>query len=281
MKRILITGANSYIGASFESYIKQWPDEYQVDTVNMIDGTWRNRNFTEYESVFHVAGIAHIKETKENAHLYYEINRDLAVDTAKKAKAARVKQFIYLSSMSVYGKETGVISKQTIPNPKSNYGKSKMQAEEIIKAMKSPDFKVAILRPPIVYGEGCKGNFQSVIKIVRKSPVFPSIHNKRSMLYIDNLCAYVKLLIDKDSNGIFFPQNKVYADISHMVELIAKRLGKKIYLSMVAGWCARLLSLFLPAAKKAFGSLVYDLPDEFNYSYCVLGLDESIAKSVK
>lgn len=281
MKKILITGANSYIGTSFENYMKQWPDEYQVDTVDMVDGLWTNKSFAEYDSVFHVSGIAHIKETKKNAHLYYLINRDLAIKTATKAKLDGCKQFIYLSSMNVYGKETGVISKETVPNPKSNYGKSKMQAEDKIKEIESPDFKVVILRPPMVYGEGCKGNFQSIIKVVRRFPIFPRIHNKRSMIYIDNLCAFVKLLADSSINGLFFPQNKDYADTSHMAELIARRLGKKIYLSIAAGLCVRLMRLFVPVVKKAFGSLIYDCTDQFDYSYCVADLDSSIIKSVK
>ena len=158
MKKILITGANSYIGTSFESYMKQFGDEYAVDTVDMIDGAWREKSFAEYDVVFHVAGIAHRKETKENAGLYYKVNRDLAIDVATKAKADGVKQLVFLSSMSVYGMETGVITRETSPAPKSNYGKSKLQAEEGISLLKSDSFKVAVLRPPMVYGEGCKGN---------------------------------------------------------------------------------------------------------------------------
>ncbi|MBR5858876.1 MAG: NAD-dependent epimerase/dehydratase family protein, partial [Clostridia bacterium] len=182
MKKILITGANSYIGTSFETYLKEnFPDDYVVDTVDMIDGTWHEKSFAGYDSVFHVAGIAHQKETKENAHLYYEVNRDLAIEIAKKAKDDGVKQYIFLSSMSVYGVETGVITKETEPNPKSNYGKSKLQAEQGISSLASDDFKVCILRPPMVYGRGCKGNFQTVVKIVKKSPVFPNVKNKRSI----------------------------------------------------------------------------------------------------
>ena len=116
MKKILITGANSYIGVSFENYMKQWADEYSVDTVDMIDGTWREKDFGGYDAVFQVAGIAHKKETKENFELYYKVNRDLAIETAKKAKKDGVKQFIFLSSMSVYGMDTGVITNETNGN---------------------------------------------------------------------------------------------------------------------------------------------------------------------
>ena len=129
MKKILITGANSYIGMSFENYIKKnYPDDYEVDTVDMIDGTWRDKDFSGYDAVFHVAGIAHQKETKENAPIYYKVNRDLAIETAQKAKNEGVSHFVFLSSMSVYGMETGIITKETVPNPKTNYGISKWQA---------------------------------------------------------------------------------------------------------------------------------------------------------
>ena len=130
MKKILITGAGSYIGTSFENYMGQWSDEYSVDTVDMIDGSWRKKDFSGYDVVFHVAGIAHIKETKDNAELYYKVNRDMVIETAKKAKTEGVKHFVFLSSMSVYGMETGVITKDTEPNPNTNYGKSKLMAEK-------------------------------------------------------------------------------------------------------------------------------------------------------
>ena len=181
MKNILITGANSYVGTSFEKWLSQWPDKYHVDTIDMIDGTWREKSFAGYDAVFHVAGIAHRKETKQNAHLYYEVNRDLAIETAKKAKAEGVSQFIFMSSMSVYGMETGVITRDTVPNPKNHYGKSKFEAEQGITALEDESFRVAVLRPPMIYGKGCKGNYQKLAKLARITPVFPDIENKRSM----------------------------------------------------------------------------------------------------
>ena len=228
MKKILITGANSYIGTSFEKWVGQWPDKYSVDTVDMKDGSWKKKDFSQYDVVFHVAGIAHIKETKENQGLYYKVNRDLAYETAKKAKADGVKQFIFLSSMSVYGIETGVISKDTPLRPNSAYGKSKVEAEELISGLASDVFKVATLRPPMVYGKGCKGNYQRLAKLAVKTPIFPDIDNKRSMVYIDNLCEFVRLLIDDCGAGLYFPQNDEYVKTSEMVKLIAEAHGKKI-----------------------------------------------------
>lgn len=280
MKKILITGANSYIGVSFENYMKQWADEYSVDTVDMIDGTWREKDFSEYDVVFHVAGIAHKKETKENAGIYYKVNRDLAIETAKKAKEDGVKQFIFLSSMSVYGMDTGVITKETVPMPKSNYGKSKLQAEEGINALASDDFKVCTLRPPMVYGKDCKGNFQTVVKIVKKSPVFPRIKNERSMIYIDNLASFVKLCVDRELCGLYFPQNREYVTTVDMAKGIAAKLEKKRYFSYLLGCGVFVLRPFVSVAKKGFGTLTYLNTEELDYLYCVVDNEESIKRSI-
>ena len=113
MKRILITGVNSYIGDSFANYVSQWPDEYKVSFVDLRTDEWKNVSFQGIDSIYHVTGIAHRKETVENAHEYFEVNRDLAVEVAKKAKEEGVKQFIFLSSGTIYGIETGVITKNT------------------------------------------------------------------------------------------------------------------------------------------------------------------------
>lgn len=274
MKRILITGANSYIGTSFENYIKQWPDEYQVDTIDMKDVSWREKSFKGYDTVFHVAGIAHIKETKKNAHLYYQVNRDLAIETAKKAKTDGVKQFIFLSSMSVYGLETGEITKDTMPNPKSHYGCSKLEAEHEINKLHDDNFLVATLRPPMVYGKDCKGNFQCLVRVVKLSPVFPAIKNQRNMIYIDNLSSFLKIVVDNSLSGLMYPCNREYSDTCRMALLIGSRLGKKVFLSKALALPISVF-WFIPKVKKAFGSLIYkDLPD-IGFDYCVCEFDES------
>lgn len=281
MKRILITGANSYIGTSFESYIKEnYADDYVVDTLDMLDASWRKHNFSEYDTIFHVAGIAHRKETKQNEKLYYAVNCDLGVETAKKAKASGVKQFIFLSSMSVYGIECGVVSKDTQPCPKSNYGKSKLQAENKLIELQSDDFKVVILRPPMVYGKGCKGNFQSVVKIIRKSPIFPKVKNCRSMIYIDNLSGFVKLAVDRDLLGIFYPQNSEYVNTSVMAKIISEKIGRKIIFSAMTGFLVKASTLFLTLTKKAFGTLIYENTEDFDFCYCAVDMEESIKRSV-
>ena len=257
MKRILITGANSYIGMSFEKYMAQWPESYQVDTVDMIDGTWREKSFANYDAVFHVAGIAHQKETAENAHLYYKVNRDLAADTARKAKEDGVRQFIFLSTMAVYGVEEGAISLDTVPSPKSHYGKAKLEAEMQMEQLRAESFSLAVLRPPMVYGEGCKGNYQSLIKLAKLMPVFPDYRNKRSMICIGKLCMVIKEMVDTCADGVFLPQDDAYVCTCTMVQNIAKDMGRDLKLWKILNPAVSLAKL-LPIGKKAFGDLYYE-----------------------
>ncbi|MEG6612841.1 NAD-dependent epimerase/dehydratase family protein [Pseudoclostridium thermosuccinogenes] len=287
MKKILITGANSYIGTSFEKWVAQWPDKYSVDTVDMIDGTWKEKDFSGYDVIFHVAGIAHVSADPKMEDLYYKVNRDLAIETAKKAKYDGVKQFIFMSSIIVYGDSSyinkkRVITKDTIPNPTNFYGNSKLQAEEGIKPLENDEFKVVILRPPMIYGKGSKGNYPKLAKMARKLPVFPDIDNERSMLHIDNLCEFIRLMIDNEERGLFFPQNKEYVKTSEMVRLIAEAYGKKIKLTRVFNPLLKILGNFTGVINKAFGNLVYEQSlSEYAESYRIRDLRESIAITEK
>lgn len=258
MKKILITGAGSYIGNSFSRYLSRFPGQYQVETVDMIGGSWRDRDFSGFDAVYHVAGIAHIRETAENAHLYYEVNRDLAVETAQKAKKDGVPQFVFLSSMSVYGMEEGCITRQTQPDPKSNYGKSKLQAEEGLEALRGEGFRIAVLRPPMVYGEGCKGNYQSLVKFAKRMPFFPAYQNRRSMLHIDGLSETVREIIDTQGEGLFLPQDENYVCTCKMVQDIAHSMGKNMKLMKVLNPAVTLVKHCTTAGKKAFGDLYYE-----------------------
>ena len=266
MKKILITGANSYIGTSFARYMAQWPQEYQVDIIDMIDGSWRQKSFTGYDSVFHVAGIAHINTKmldRQASEMYWKVNALLPVEVASKAKVEAVGQFIFLSSMSVYGehgsiKHPVVITRETKTTPKDVYGGSKIKAEEGILSIGGEGFRVCVLRPPMVYGPGCKGNYQLLEKAALKLPVFPKIQNERSMLFIDNLCAYVKAVIKGSLSGIHFPQNPEYTCTSEMVHHIALAHGRSIRMTQVFNPLLSLLSGKIKVVDQVFGSLVYD-----------------------
>lgn len=274
MTNILIAGANSYLGMSFEKYMNKFGDAYQIETVDMLNDSWRKKDFSLFDVVYLVAGISHIKETPENAWLYYKVNRDLAVEVAQKAKAEGVRQIIFLSSMSVYGKSEGEITEQTVPIPVSNYGKSKHEAEEMLFKMSDNNFFTAVLRLPVVYGNGCKGSYKTLSKWAKRTPVFPKIHNTRSMLFIDNLSAFVKNLIDKRAQGYFYPQNREYICVSEMVREIASANGRKIWITSLFNPFVKIgIRMGLSYFTKAFGNLVYtyknDSIDEVDFKTSV------------
>lgn len=267
MKKVLITGADSYIGTSFENYIKSnYPGDFEIDTVDMRGDGWREKSFSGYAAVFHVAGIAHSDSGKispEKEKLYRSVNTGLTVETAKKAKADGAKQFIFMSSAIIYGKsakigKSKVITKDTIPTPENAYGDSKLQAENGIKPLADENFKVCVLRPPMIYGKNCKGNYQTLRKLALKLKFFPYVKNERSMLYIENLCEFVRLMIENVESGTFFPQNGEYSSTPEMVKLIAAANGKKVRLVKGFGWALKFLGLFTGLVQKAFGSLTYD-----------------------
>jgi len=282
VKKILITGANSYIGTSFENYMKQWADECQVDTVDMIGGAWRSKSFSGYDTVFHVAGIAHVSKDPKMEDLYFWVNRDLTIETAQKAKNDGVKQFVFMSSIIVYGESIKIgpancIAKQTPPAPSSFYGESKLQAEAGILPLQCEDFNVAIIRPPMIYGNGCKGNYQMLSKIARKLPIFPAIKNCRSMLYIGNLCEFLRLLMNGTESGLFFPQNDEYVCTCDMVKRIGQAHNKKIRLIRLLNPLVKLAGLFIGTAGKAFGNLQYDRElSRYHTPYCKFNFAESI-----
>ncbi|MBE6813817.1 MAG: NAD-dependent epimerase/dehydratase family protein [Ruminococcaceae bacterium] len=289
MKKILITGVNSYIGTSFEKYIEEnFSSEYSIETIDMIDGSWRDKDFSGYDSIFHVAGIAHSDNGKisvEKEKFYYAVNTDLAVETAKKAKVDGVKQFIYMSSAIVYGDSAPIgktkrINKDTPVSPANCYGDSKVQAENGLNPLNSENFNVVILRPPMIYGKGSKGNYPLLAKIALLTPVFPYVENERSMLYIENLCEFVRLMVENEEHGTFWPQNAEYSNTSELVKMIAEAHGKKVHLIKGFGWALKIMSKVTGLVNKAFGSLSYDIElSKYSAGYQKFSVFESIRET--
>lgn len=282
MKKILITGANSYIGTSFENYIKKF-EGYSVNAVDMVDGTWRNMDFSGYDTVFHVAGIAHSDTSNppdEIKKKYYKVNTDLTIETAAKAKADGVRQFVFMSSMIVFGTKQECIRKDTVPNPDNFYGDSKLKADIGIHNLEDENFKVVSVRPPMIYGKGSKGSYPLLSKFAKLTPVFPYYHNKRSMLYIENLCEFIRRIIDNNETGFFYPQNSEYTETYKMVGEIAEASGKKIVFVKLFNPLIRICKGH-PVIKKVFGNMYYDrvLSDYDNNSWCIVNLKESIKRT--
>lgn len=289
MKKVLITGANSYIGTSFEKWIKENHSNITTDTLDMIGDAWREYDFSGYDAVFHVAGIAHAdvgNVSEERKALYYKVNADLTAECAKKAKEQGVKQFVFMSSIIVYGEsagigETKVIAKDTPLTPANFYGDSKVKAEEALRPLADESFKVVILRPPMIYGKGSKGNYPLLAKMAKKLPFFPNVDNRRSMLYVGNLCKFISLMIENEENGVFFPQNTEYVRTCDMVQAIAEAHGKKIKLTKLFNPVLKLIGKMGGKlgglVNKAFGNMVYEKSmSEYKEDYCVADLKQSV-----
>ncbi len=279
MKKILITGSNSYVGTSVKKYLEQWPKKYKVDEISVRRDAWRKYDFSKYDVVFHVAGIAHVdtrKADETTKKLYYKVNCDLAEEVAKVAKKAGVKQFIFMSSAIVYGESAPigkkkVITKDTKPNPANFYGDSKLQAETKLNKLADKNFKVALVRPPMIYGEGCKGNYPTLRKLALKLPVFPKVNNERSMIYIENFSAFFKEVIDGNKNGILMPSNPDIVSTSEIVKEIAKANNKKIFIAPGFTWALKLISHIAPFVNKAFGSMSYETEKGEYHKYTTVG----------
>lgn len=289
MKKILITGKGSYLGNSLKAYLEAFGDCYQVDCLSLRSGDWKEQSFRGYDAVYHTAAIVHQPRSKDapgELARYRAVNCDLAVDAAKKAKAEGVRQFVFLSTMAVYGLtaafgKTVTITAQTPTVPKDNYGLSKLEAERALLSLEGPDFRVAILRPPMIYGKDCKGNFRSLISFARRLPFFPKVPNRRSMLYVGSLNRLVQQIIDREERGIFCPQDPEYVNTSAMVQAIAAAQGKRLLLIPGFSWALHLLRHLTGAVDKAFGSLVYDKAlSKLEEDYCIASFPDSVKQSV-
>ena len=263
MKKILIVGENSYIGRSFENFAK---DKYEINIISSRNGLWRSVDFTGYDSILYCAGIAHVKQKKRMQSLYYKINCDLTVEIFSKTQNSGVKQFIFLSSAAV------------LTEAKRNdfYGGSKLKAEqELQKSVDGGGLNLCIVRPPMVYGKGCKGNFPKLVKLAKIMPVFPDYPNKRSMIYIINLCNFLCGLIDNNSAGIFQPQNKEYINTTELVRLIARSHGKNILTTKLFNPIISLFKNHVNALNKMFGNLTYEKTG-YEEEYNIVEFEDSL-----
>lgn len=286
--RVVITGKGSYMGTHIKSWLEQKNEDFSVLELDMLGNDWENFDFSGTYCVIHVAGIVHRKNGEVSKEVYRKVNTELAFNVAKNAKDSGVKNFIFISTMAVYGLEstlpkTAVVNSETECKPYNPYGQSKLDAEKLILSLADDSFNVSVVRPPNVYGKGCPGNyFDKFIKLVKISPVFPNVYENcvKSMIYIDNLTEFIYLLAKNNASGIFCPQDRKALSAVDMVNLIAEALNKKIYMSRFLGFFVKLLGKHISIARKLYGGVAYDYSlskSEFgDYIVC----DDGISKSV-
>ena len=285
MTNVLITGAGSYVGESVRRYILSTSSDFEIDAVDTMNDAWKEADFSKYDVVYHVAGIAHVNADPKMEALYYTVNRDLTVEVARAAKAAGVKQFIFMSSQIVFHEsqslKSEVLTADTKENPNGFYGDSKLQAEKGLHELECDAFKVCILRPPMIYGPNSKGNFPRLVKLAQKTPLFPAWHNKRSMLYIDNLAEFVKQAILRELNGTFYPQNRELADTVEIIRYFAKANGHKVWITRLLNPFVWLGSFILQPINKMFATYYYD-PEmsKVDFDYQLVSFEESLKQMV-
>lgn len=293
MKKILITGAGSYVGESVRRYILAKDSSYRIDAVDTMGDNWKKADYTKYDVVFHVAGIAHVNADPKMEPLYYKVNCNLTIEVAKHAKAAGVRQFIFMSSQIVFHESQSlkaeVLTAETKPAPNGFYGNSKLQAENglwnLVKNQKENStrsqggnqMKICILRPCMIYGPNAKGYFSRLAKLACKTPVFPEWHNKRSMLYIDNLAEFVKQAIERELEGTFYPQNRELADTVEIVRYFAKEAGHKIWITKLLNPFVWMGSLVLQPINKMFATYYYNPKmSKMEFDYQLVSFEESL-----
>lgn len=256
---IVITGSSGFIGTNF---IKMSPN-FIIKEVDLLTTQIEMIDFSGIDSILHLAALVHqMKGAPED--LYFKVNRDLAFNVAQRAKEYGVKHFVLMSTGKVYGessKETYLFNEESPCNPLDPYGISKLEAEQLIKGLEDENFKVAIIRSPLVYGSGVKANMFNLIKLVDKIAILPfgGINNFRSVVYIGNLVALLQHIINNQVSGIFIAGDKSPISTTELVKLIGKGLGKKRRLIKVPKWILKIASYIKPAfVDRLFGSLVLD-----------------------
>lgn len=283
MIKVLITGAGSYVGESVRKYILSTSSDFEIDAVDTMGDNWKKADYSQYDVVYHVAGIAHVNADPKMEPLYYKVNRDLTIAVAEHAKAAGVKQFIFMSSQIVFHEsqslKSEVLTKDTKENPNGFYGDSKLQAEIGLHKLEDENFKVCILRPCMIYGPNAKGNFPRLAKLATKVLFFPCWRNKRSMLYIDNLAEFVKQAMLRCLSGTFYPQNKELADTVEIIRFFAKQAGHKVWISRIFNPFVWLGSFVLQPINKMFATYYYDPSmSKMDFDYQLVSFEESLKR---
>ncbi|MBS9782786.1 MAG: NAD-dependent epimerase/dehydratase family protein [Arcobacter sp.] len=254
--KILLTGSSGYLGSSF---MKWAYGKYEFEKFSLISQNIEDINFCNISVVLHCAALVHQKE-QHDYKKYHRINVDYPVRLAKLAKQNGIEHFIFISTIAVYGDEEEKLDENTTCNPNTFYGKSKFEAENQLLKLNDDKFKVSIIRPPMVYGKNAPGNIDSLLKLVKKISIIPfgKIINKRSFVYVGNLCYLVDEVIQQKKSGIFLASDDEFLSTTRLIELMIKKLDKKKYLIKIP-FFESLLKLLKPSFhKRLYGSLEID-----------------------
>lgn len=257
MNKLLITGSSGFIGSYF---LQKYKANYDIATFSFLQDEFDSLSCDGVDAVLHLSALVHQMGGASEAE-YERVNVAQTLRLATKAKESGVGHFVFMSSVKVYGEESDdVYTEQTPLHPEDAYGRSKRDAEEALLKLEDENFRVSIVRTPIVYGYGVKANIASLINLVKRVRVLPfgGINNKRSMVYVGNLCHLVHEVITQKATGVFLASDDEPLSTTRLIELIADSLGKKVYL-VKAPFFESALKLLKPSFhKRLYGSLEID-----------------------
>ncbi|MBU0721473.1 NAD-dependent epimerase/dehydratase family protein [bacterium] len=254
---ILLTGSSGFIGSYF---IKKYAEKYNIRRFSFLEDDFHSLDCSGIDGVIHLSALVHQMDGA-SAKEYEKVNLNQTLELAKKAKVSGVKHFVFMSTVKVYGEETDIAyTENTQCKPQDAYGKSKLRAEKELLKMEDKNFKVSVIRTPIVYGYGVKANIKSLVNLVQKVSILPfgEIDNKRSMVYIGNLCHLVDEVIGQGKSGIFLAGDDEVCSTSRLIELISKHLDKKTTLVKIPLFKSLLKVLKPSYHKRLYGSLEVD-----------------------
>ena len=261
-KTLMITGASGFIGTNF---IEKYKDDFNIVPVCLIENKPEDLDYEGVDCILHLAALVH-QMNGAPEEKYFEVNTELTKSLANKAKEAGVAHFVFYSTVAVYGTH-GSIDKEIVlsinspTNPKDAYGKSKLEAENILRRLEYKNFIVSVIRPPMVYGDNCPGNMARLEKLVKKFPILPFGNNefKRSIVHINKLLDETKKIIDNREKGIFIPKDDKDVSIKEIVGNLAFKNGKNMTLVKIPRFLLKFMYKIKPKViTSLYGSLRFE-----------------------
>lgn len=284
--KIIITGVHGYISNSIRKhFIETHKFNGGVQLLDLRNDNWLEEDFSQVDTIIHCAALVHKDPNRYSLDDYIEVNTNFTQKIAKKAKREGVKYFIFFSTEGVYGTSGSlfndvILDKNTELNPIEKYEISKKMAEDRLMELEDDHFRIAIIRPPFVYGKDCPGNYNRLRKAVLTFRFIPLIQNRKSMIYIENLCEFIYQLWVRKLDGIFLPQDLPYRCTSDMCKRIAKYHNLATFNTVIFNPIIKLASLGIRAIRVSFGSEYYsEVSSELGFKYDLIDFDESIKRT--
>lgn len=262
-QHIVITGATGFVGKAVLTHLS---NDYQITTVNLRAVSPKELDLSGVTTIIHCAALVHQMQGAPREE-YFRINTQLTMELAETAKRQHVEQFIFLSTSHVYGEygdcfnRNKLFTESDTCRPIDPYGESKFAAENAILSLAASDFVVSVVRAPMVYGEGAKGNLNTLRKLVKSVPVLPFAEdrNRRSLIYVGNLAHFIKRTLETRAGGLLLAQDEAPLSIQQIVLLLGESLGVRPLLFRLPNFVFNFFYWIMPdVMKRLFGSLALD-----------------------